>query len=228
MRLTSTPPRFEADGLDVEVSFDRVVEPAKIVASISRGVRDVNALTNDVFFSRHPELPRVPLRRGQTQLAAEWLDIRDRLVRPALTRAGGSGVGVAVDASKLDVPLGTLTCTVPGRKPFSYRFTADDLVTTARFLIGEAGGVDNAENRGTLWAMLNRYAFFRDAVSNPGAGAYGRASRRPPQSLPGHRPVESSCSSSLQRAEILAASRGGREEGRGAGSPRSGQHTRAG
>ena len=67
--------------------------------------------------------------------------------------------------------LGTLTCQIPGRKPFQYRFTADDLVTTARFLVGEAGGRDNAENRGTLWAMLNRYAFFRNQV--PGWGSFG-------------------------------------------------------
>ena len=65
--------------------------------------------------------------------------------------------------------LGTLTCQVPGRKPFQYRFTTDDLVTTARFLVGEAGGRDNAENRGTLWAMLNRYAFFRNQA--PGGAA---------------------------------------------------------
>jgi hypothetical protein len=69
------------------------------------------------------------------------------------------------------VPLGALTCQIPGRKPFQYRFTADDLVTTARFLVGEAGGRDNAENRGTLWAMLNRYAFFRNQV--PGWGSFG-------------------------------------------------------
>jgi hypothetical protein len=69
------------------------------------------------------------------------------------------------------VPLGRLECRVPGREPFSYRFTADDLVTTARFLVGEAGGVDNPENRGTLWAMLNRYAFFRNKT--PGWGGFG-------------------------------------------------------
>ena len=35
----------------------------------------------------------------------------------------------------------------------------------------KAGGRDNAENRGTLWAMLNRYAFFRNQV--PGWGSFG-------------------------------------------------------
>jgi hypothetical protein len=79
------------------------------------------------------------------------------------------------------VPLGRLECRVPGRPPFGYRFTADDLVTTARFLVGEAGGVDNPENRGTLWAMLNRYAFFRNKV--PRWGSFGGFLRQYSQTL---------------------------------------------
>lgn len=80
-----------------------------------------------------------------------------------------------------DVPLGTLICALPGRLPFRYAFTPEDALTTARFLVGEAGGRDNAENRGTLWAMLNRYAFFRPLV--PGWGSFAGFLRQYSQTL---------------------------------------------
>jgi hypothetical protein len=56
-------------------------------------------------------------------------------------------------------PFGTLIATVGGR-PFRYPFSADDVLWTARFLVGEAGGRDNLDNQAVIWAMLNRYALF--------------------------------------------------------------------
>lgn len=59
------------------------------------GNRDVNKLTNMIFFARHPE------RRGRKleppepqfqQLRREWLDIRDRLVRPALVKLSATPI----------------------------------------------------------------------------------------------------------------------------------------
>lgn len=60
-------------------------------------------------------------------------------------------------------PLGVLTSTAFGRR-FSYQFTADDVLWTARFLVGEAGGRDDSGNRAVLWAMFNRYALFTHRV----------------------------------------------------------------
>lgn len=54
--------------------------------AIVRGERDENKLTNMVFFARHPELGGRRIRKGETRLAQEWLAIRDRIVRPALTK----------------------------------------------------------------------------------------------------------------------------------------------
>ena len=54
--------------------------------AIARGIRDENKLTNLIFFARHPELKGRKIRRGERELAREWLAIRDRLVRPALRR----------------------------------------------------------------------------------------------------------------------------------------------
>ena len=57
--------------------------------AVLAGVRDENRLTSLIFYARHPE------RRGQrlvpgepqyAQLSREWLDIRNRLVRPYMER----------------------------------------------------------------------------------------------------------------------------------------------
>jgi Rv2525c-like, glycoside hydrolase-like domain len=52
--------------------------------AIQGGLRDENRLTDTVFNSRHPERRGQPLRAPEQDLIREWLDIRDRLVRPAL------------------------------------------------------------------------------------------------------------------------------------------------
>jgi hypothetical protein len=153
------------------VGLGPVVEQALVSAQIASGNRDVNALTNLIFFVRYPALKGTRLGKGQEPLMAEWLQIRDGIVNPALAKASplpGGGVALPVDTTA--VPLGTLTCNVPGRTPFSYSFTADDLLWTARFINGEAGGRDDAENRSVIWAMFNRYAFFRNDV--PGWGSF--------------------------------------------------------
>ncbi|CAG9165471.1 penicillin-insensitive murein endopeptidase [Cupriavidus respiraculi] len=65
----------------------------------------------------------------------------------------------AGDAARIPARLGTLVVSAPGRQ-LRYAFTADDALWTARFLVGEAGGRDDAANRAVIWAMLNRYALF--------------------------------------------------------------------
>src|SRR5215217_4670541 len=57
-------------------------------------------------------------------------------------------------------PLGTLVLNAPGRAPFSYVFTPEDALWIARFIVGEAGGRDDADNHAVIWAMFNRYALF--------------------------------------------------------------------
>ena len=60
-------------------------------------------------------------------------------------------------------PFGVLAVSAPARLRFRYAFTADDVVWTARFIVGEAGGRDNPDNRAVIWAMFNRYALFTHA-----------------------------------------------------------------
>lgn len=66
----------------------------------------------------------------------------------------------ASDDKGMQTDLGTLTITKPDKLKFSYSFTPEDLLWTARFILGEAGGKNNLENQAVIWAMFNRYAFF--------------------------------------------------------------------
>src|SRR5262249_3813025 len=95
-----------------------------------------------------------------------WLSIRDTVVRPALERlrpAAPTGAGRA----RIPLPrgsLGALTIAASGRPSFSYTFTPEDALWTARFLVGEAGGRDDPGNHAVIWAMINRYALFTRTV----------------------------------------------------------------
>jgi hypothetical protein len=133
------------------------------------GQRDANLLTNLVFFHRHPERGRRALMRGEpgyADLSREWMAIRDTIVRPQLEGPAG--------------PFGTLTFTASGRPPVRYPFTAQDVLWTARFIVGEAGGRDDAGNHAVIWAMFNRYALFTRTVY-PSFEAFIRAYSTPLQ-----------------------------------------------
>jgi len=56
--------------------------------AMAAGERNENTLANLVFAARHPELGGRPIRSGETDLAREWIQIRDTLVRPALRGLG--------------------------------------------------------------------------------------------------------------------------------------------
>lgn len=56
---------------------------------IASGVRDENRLTSRIFHARHPELAGRAIRKDEGQLAAEWLSIRDKVIRPLIGGARG-------------------------------------------------------------------------------------------------------------------------------------------
>ncbi len=77
---------------------------------------------------------------------------------------GGAGEWEVDDAGEWEVDspnvaLGSLVVRTATRT-WSYQFTAEDLVWTAKLLVHEAGGEDNVDNAAVLWAMFNRYALF--------------------------------------------------------------------
>jgi hypothetical protein len=77
-----------------------------LLRGLSDGIRDVNDLTNLVFFTRHPERQGRKIIRGEPefeQLSREWLDIRDTVVRPAL-QALSAGPAPVVPAATTSAP----------------------------------------------------------------------------------------------------------------------------
>lgn len=68
-------------------AFNRGKELLVVRQAILAGNRDENQLTNVIFFARHPERQGRRIEKTEPnyqQLRQEWLDIRDRLIRPAL------------------------------------------------------------------------------------------------------------------------------------------------
>jgi len=53
--------------------------------------------------------------------------------------------------------LGALISAVPGRPTLSYRFTPEDVLWMARFIVGETGGRDDLATRAVIWAMFNLF-----------------------------------------------------------------------
>ena len=75
---------FEAEPFEFEAygGSDSVI----VRSAIRSGTTDENRLADLIFFRRHPEWNGRPISRSEPnsqQLGREWLDIRDRLVRPA-------------------------------------------------------------------------------------------------------------------------------------------------
>jgi GH25 family lysozyme M1 (1,4-beta-N-acetylmuramidase) len=95
-------------------------EPTAIQSAILRGERDENRLTNQVFFSRHPERQGKRIGRTEPGLASEWNQIRDRLVRPALAvtarSAPGVSTGDAAAASRVPIFFGLDAASVDGNR----------------------------------------------------------------------------------------------------------------
>ena len=80
-RETSQPGAFDlaARGL-----LAAGLEKPALRVLIQGGVREVNALTNRVFHARHPERQGASIKASEKGAAAEWIAIRDTVVRPAL------------------------------------------------------------------------------------------------------------------------------------------------
>jgi hypothetical protein len=92
--------------------------PAAVAVRLaaSLGFRDENNLTNLIFFARHPERGGRKLEQsepGFQALSREWLEIRDKLVRPALAPAVPTKPAPPVPTG------GTLRYGVPGGKILS-------------------------------------------------------------------------------------------------------------
>lgn len=98
------------------------------------------------------ELPSETTEELGSEWELDWLGQREVPSQPAPSTSSV--------ASMPEGSLGTLTLSVHGRRPFSYQFTPEDALWTARMLTGEAGGRGDLSNQAVVWAMFNRYVFF--------------------------------------------------------------------
>jgi GH25 family lysozyme M1 (1,4-beta-N-acetylmuramidase) len=68
--------------------------------AILSGQRNETLLTNLVFSSRHPELPTgYKIQPRDDQFKSEWLEIRDRIIRPLLQAPAGDAPAIAAQPS---------------------------------------------------------------------------------------------------------------------------------
>ena len=91
--VSTVMPRSSPSGLR-QTFIDRFLqliragqENLAVTHAIRNGETDPNQLTNLVFFARHPEFNGQPIRVEDRQRVQEWLQIRDKIVRPALAQA---------------------------------------------------------------------------------------------------------------------------------------------
>lgn len=65
-------------------------ESEMVRSAIQAGETSEIKLTNQVFYARHPDAKGKQLRPG-SKLAREWISIRNRIVRPGLSKSSGKG-----------------------------------------------------------------------------------------------------------------------------------------
>jgi len=83
-------------------------ETSLIQEALARGSRDVNEITNSVFFARHKERRSQrldPKEPGFKQLSEEWRNIRDTLVLPALEKPHQSPAVTRPSSPDCNLPL---------------------------------------------------------------------------------------------------------------------------
>jgi hypothetical protein len=73
-----------------------------VQAAVGLGTRDVNTLTDMIFFELHPERRGTRIARQETSLAREWLRIRDGIVRPTLRTLSLGGAPAGPPATARD------------------------------------------------------------------------------------------------------------------------------
>jgi hypothetical protein len=89
-------------------------DQAFVAILIVRGERDENKLTNALFYERHPEWKGKALKNARRVLRAEWVNIRDGVVRPLLKSAKPPSTPISPTPAPTPPPIQpTNTATLP-------------------------------------------------------------------------------------------------------------------
>ncbi|XUL90592.1 penicillin-insensitive murein endopeptidase [Streptomyces galilaeus] len=129
-------------------SYSRALTQELVGLLRNNGVLPVHA----IFFN-DPEIHGVqPLENHDNHLHVRFAppsSPSSKAPPSAARRSSGPALEVATPPR-----LGVLSA--QGKAP--YQFTTEDAEWTARFIIGESGGRDDADSHAVIWAMFNRYA----------------------------------------------------------------------
>jgi LAS superfamily LD-carboxypeptidase LdcB len=97
--------------------------PAAVQLAASCGYKDVNELTNIVFYFKHPDVIGRKIRPDEHDLARDWVAIRDGIVKPALRTPPDGGAPAPAER-----PSGPVTSpTIPASRLEWPDATADEL-----------------------------------------------------------------------------------------------------
>ena len=107
---------FESESFEHEFDGARTIdERAAVKSRVEAGQRDQNALTDMVFFQRHPERRGRRLRPDEHKLVHEWKAILRRVVLPELARRPAKpAAGAKVSDSDVAATLAMAAKPVPG------------------------------------------------------------------------------------------------------------------
>jgi GH25 family lysozyme M1 (1,4-beta-N-acetylmuramidase) len=84
--------------------------------AMGTGVTDVNQLTDTLFYLLHPEMRAKRIEPSQRDLGREWIEIRDRRVRPVLESRGRSPAGAPAPPGGVRTSFGIDTASVDENK----------------------------------------------------------------------------------------------------------------
>lgn len=97
--------------------------------------------------------------KGQLGLAAPSTNPGSTAVTTGNSTNQTTGLPTSLGILKIDTSQRGLERSFP-----EYRFTPEDALWLARFVIGEAGGTNDKDNHAVIWAMFNRFGTLRHLV----------------------------------------------------------------
>lgn len=162
-----------ADGREAPVRYQDAAYSRALTQQLVNIIRANPILPVELILFNDPAVTGVKRWKGHDNHLHVRFRVPGAAPRPTTTARPASGVARPTTGSVPPAaqpapapgdgprgPFGTLTLVRPGKPAWQYQFTPDDVLWTARFIVGEAGGRDTPDNRAVIWAMFNRYALF--------------------------------------------------------------------